>query len=255
MVAATGVPCDVATMLAANCTGCHSDPPAPGAVAGLVTYADLEATSHGDPTKNEAQQSVVRMQDTTAPMPPGGAAPAADVTILQNWINAGYPMGTCGSGSSSSSSGSSGGDGGNPPPPSGVFANAPPYASHIGLTTHNADQDCLSCHTGGGNQVPTFEFGGTLYDGSGNPASGVEVRLVDANGKATSVYSGPSGTFYKEGSGFAGPAHIGVRNATSQQEMLIALQSGSQPPASTGGACGACHCTGSGCTIARIHLP
>jgi hypothetical protein len=245
-------------MLAANCTGCHSDPPAPGAVAGLVTYADLKAISHGDPTKNEAQQSVVRMQDTTAPMPPGGAAPAADVTTLQNWINAGYPMGTCSTGSSGgSSSGStsgSSGDGGNPPPPQGVFGNAPPFASKTGPNTHNAGKDCMGCHTGGGN-VPSFELGGTLYDGNGNPVSGAEVRLVDANGTAASVYTGPTGTFYKSGSSLAGPAHIGVRNATSQQEMLTALQSGSQPPASTGGACSACHCTGSGCAVAPIHLP
>jgi hypothetical protein len=79
--------------------------------------------------------------------------------------------------------------------------------------------------------------------------------MVDASGTPTSVYSGPSGTFYKSGSGFAGPAHIGVRNATSEQDMLIALQSGAQAPASTGGACSACHCTGSGCTVAPIHLP
>lgn len=235
-------------MLAANCTSCHSDPPAPGAVAGLVTYADLKATSHGDPTKNEAQQSVVRMQDTTVPMPPSGAAPTADVTTLQNWINAGYPMGTCGGGSS-------GGDGGSPTPPPGVFNGAPPFASQTGRTTHNAGQDCMACHAGGGGEAPSFEFGGTLYDGSGNPVSGAEVRFVDANGNATSVYTGPSGTFYKTGTGFAGPAHVGARNATSQQDMLIALQSGSQPPASTGGACSACHCTGSGCTVAPIHLP
>jgi hypothetical protein len=78
---------------------------------------------------------------------------------------------------------------------------------------------------------------------------------VDTNGNPTSVYTGPAGTFYVAGSSFAGPAHIGVRNATAQQEMLTALQSTSQPPASTGGACGACHCTGSGCTMPAIHLP
>lgn len=254
--AASGVPCDVATMLAANCTGCHSDPPAPGALAGLVTYADLMATSHEDATKNEAQLSLSRMQSSSSPMPPGGAPPAADVTTLQNWITAGYPMGSCGTsadgGAGSGSGGSSGSSGGGP---SGVFANAPPFASQTGPSTHNAGKDCMSCHGGGGGDAPGFAFGGTLYDGSGNAVSGAEIRLVDATGAATSVYSGPSGTFYKGGSSFAGPAHIGVRDATSTQEMLTALQSGSQPPASTGGACSACHCTSTGCTMPEVHLP
>jgi len=50
-----GVPCDVSTMLAASCTGCHGDPPLASALAGLVTLADLKATSKLDPTKNEAE--------------------------------------------------------------------------------------------------------------------------------------------------------------------------------------------------------
>ena len=246
---ASGVPCDVATMLAANCTGCHSNPPMPSALAGLVTYSDLMATAHEDATKNEAQLSLSRMQNASSPMPPGSLLPAADVTILQNWINAGYPKGSCGTADGGA------GDGAAPPPPPGVFANAPPYAAKTGPSTHNAGRDCMGCHANGGGDAPQFELGGTVYDASGNAVSGAEVRLVDANGTATSVYSGPSGTFYKSGSGFAGPAHIGIRNATSTQNMMTALQSTSQPPASTGGACSACHCTGAGCTMAPIHLP
>lgn len=244
---ATGVPCDVAAVFAASCTGCHSDPPIASALAGLVTYSDLMATSHEDATKNEVQLSVSRMQNASSPMPPGGPLPpAADVTTLQNWINAGYPMGSC-------ADGGAGGDGA--APPVGVFGNAPPYQASTGPNTHNAGRDCMGCHAGGGGDAPQFDFGGTVYDGSGNPVSGAEVRMVDANGNATSVYSGPAGTFYKGGSGFAGPAHIGIRNASSMQNMFTALQSTSQPPASTGGACSACHCTGTGCTMAPIHLP
>jgi hypothetical protein len=236
-------------MFATNCTGCHSDPPIASALAGLVTYTDLMATSHEDPTKNEAQLSLSRMQNASSPMPPSGLLPAADVTTLQNWVNAGYPMGSC-----SSADGGAGGDAA-APPPAGVFGNAPPYQANTGLITHNAGLNCMGCHGVGGGDAPQFDFGGTVYDSSGKPVSGAEVRMVDAKGNATSVYSGPAGTFYKAGAGFAGPAHIGIRNASSVQNMMTALQSGSQPPASTGGACTACHCTGTGCTMAPIHLP
>jgi hypothetical protein len=186
-------------------------------------------------------------------MPPSGVPPAADVTTLQNWINAGYPMGTCATGGGDGGSG--GADGGSSPAPPNVFANAPPFASQTGNNTHNAGKDCMQCHAGGGGEAPQFAFGGTLYDGSGNSVSGAEVRLLDANGNGTSVYTGPAGTFYSRGFGFTGPAYVGVRDASNTQEMLVALQSGSQPPASTGGACGACHCSGTGCTVAPIHLP
>ncbi|HEX8790231.1 MAG TPA: carboxypeptidase-like regulatory domain-containing protein [Polyangiaceae bacterium] len=247
--AASGVPCDVATMLAANCTGCHSDPPAPGALAGLVTYADLKATAQEDPTKNEAQLSLSRMQSSSSPMPPSGPLPASDVTTLQNWINAGYPMGSCASGSSSggSSSGASG-DGGSAMPPVNVFNNAPPFVSQAGRSTHNAGKDCLQCHANGGGDAPQFSFGGTLYDGNGNPVVGAEVRLVDANGNATSVHTSSTGTFYSEGSGFAAPAYVGARDATNMADMLVALQS-------SGGGCSSCHCTGTGCSTTPMHLP
>jgi len=83
------------------------------------------------------------------------------------------------------------------------------------------------------------------------------VRLVDANGTVISVYTSTGsalGNFYSS-KPFVGPAHIGVRNATVSIDMLTALQTTAQAPASTGGACNACHCTGAGCTVAPIHLP
>ena len=100
-----------------------------------------------------------------------------------------------------------------------------------------------------------FTFAGTVYDGSGNVVAGAEVRLVDANGNATSVYTDSAGNFHKGGAGFTAPAHVGVRNASATQNMFEALQSSQQGPAINGGACNACHCTGGTCTIAPIHLP
>jgi hypothetical protein len=107
----------------------------------------------------------------------------------------------------------------------------------------------MSCHRNGGGEAPRFSFGGTLYDQSGKPVAGAEVRLVDASGKATSVYTSTTGTFYGQGNGFAAPAQVGVRNASGAQNMISALQ------ASNGGACSSCHCTGGSCSVAPIHLP
>jgi hypothetical protein len=92
-------------------------------------------------------------------------------------------------------------------------------------------------------------LGGTLYDGNGRAVAGAEVRLVDANARATSVYTGSNGTFYVTGTGFSAPAHVGVRNATTARDMLTALS------ASNGGACSSCHCTGTACTVPLVHLP
>jgi hypothetical protein len=239
-------------MLAANCGGCHSDPPITGALAGLVTYADLMAPSHEMPSQNEAQLSLARMQNAASPMPPGSLPPASDVTILQNWISAGYPKGSCGS-ASADGGGATGADGAVLVSSSSVFSKAAPFSPGSPVNgQHNAGRDCMSsCHNHG------FTFAGTLFDSTGAGVGGAEVRLVDANGTVISVYTATGssqGNFYST-KAFVGPAHIGARNASSAQDMFTAIQTTSQAPASTGGACNACHCTGTGCTIAPIHLP
>jgi hypothetical protein len=248
--AASGVPCDVSTLLAASCTTCHSDPPIAGSLAGLVTMADLKATAKEDSSKNEAQLSVARMQNAASPMPPGGLLPASAVATLQNWITAGYPTGSCGGGTSG------GTDAGTTPPATTgvVFTGAPAFSAQTGPATHNSGLDCMSCH-GVGGSGPQFEFGGTLYDGAGSPVVGAEVRFVYANGTSDSAYTSATGTFYQPGTTFVGAAHVGVRNATTSKEMVTALQPGAQAPAATGGACSACHCAGASCTQPQVHLP
>jgi hypothetical protein len=231
------VPCDVATVMAAKCTGCHSDPPINGALAGLVTYANLRATAIEDSTKDEAQLAVARMQNTASPMPPASfnmPATASDIATIQNWITAGYPSGACA------------GDAG--PPMStvfDVFANTPSFSSQTGSTSHNQGRDCMGCHATGGGEAPQFSFGGTVYDGTGNAVAGAEIRVVDANGRATSVYSGSNGNFHGSGS-LALPGHAGARNASSKALMVSSL---------TYGGCNKCHCTGGGCTTTPLHLP
>jgi hypothetical protein len=230
-------------VLASKCTSCHSDPPINGSLSGLVTYADLRATSKEDPSKNEAQLSVVRMQSGTSPMPPASlhnAASPSDIAAVQDWIAAGYPTESCAvDGGSAPDSGSSGSA-------VDVFGDQPPFTPGMGRATHNAGLDCMQCHGGGDKEGKSFMFGGTLYDGNGAAAAGAEVRVVDANGAGTSVYTGPTGTFYASGRRLATPGHAGARNATTKVLMISQL---------TRGGCGSCHCTGSGCTTAELHLP
>lgn len=233
---ATGVPCDVATVFADKCTGCHSDPPVNGSLSGLVTLADLSATAKEDATKTEIELSVARMQSTTSPMPPasvGNAATSADIATLQSWIAAGTPAGACDAGAVGGTT-------------SNVFTGQPAFASRPGPNgNHNTGRDCLSCHDGSG-EADQFTFAGTLYDGSGNPVAGAEVRVVDAKGNGTSVYTATDGNFYSKGGFFAAPGHAGARNGSTTDLMVSGV---------TNGGCNSCHCTGGSCTVAPLHLP
>jgi hypothetical protein len=234
---ATGVPCDVATVFAEKCTGCHSDPPVNGSMSGLVTFTDLTATAKEDTSKTEIELSVARMQSTTSPMPPasvGNPATASDISTLQNWITAGTPAGSCDAGVVGGGS-------------SNVFTGQPAFATKAGPDgNHNAGRDCLSCHDGSG-EAPQFTFAGTLYNGSGTAVAGAEIRVVDAAGKAVSVYSATDGNFYQKGSStFAAPGHAGARNAATTNLMVSQV---------TNGGCNSCHCTGSSCTTAPLHVP
>src|SRR5580692_10111133 len=47
---ASTLPCDVDTVLVGHCQQCHSNPPQYGAPMPLVTYADLQAPSHSNPS-------------------------------------------------------------------------------------------------------------------------------------------------------------------------------------------------------------
>ena len=227
--AGAGIPCDVAAVLAAKCVDCHADPPVNGSLSGLVTLADLMATAKEDPTKNEAQLSLARMQSTSSPMPPasvGNPVTTTEVQAFQTWIGASF-QGSCA-------------DAGAPVPPSDVFTGAPGFVSTVGASSHNAGQDCMNgCHDHG------FTFAGTLTDGAGKGVAGAEVRLVDANGKAISVHTGPNGNFHSSTT-FTGPSNVGARDASNKALMVATIQ-----PAN--GGCNGCHANGG--TTAPIHLP
>jgi hypothetical protein len=206
-----------------------------GATAQSPTSAPSAApTSTASPPAASSSGGAPSVRDTAGT---GGATGAAGCDAT----------GSCGAGGSANGEGDAGG-----PPPAmySVFDDAPPFVAHTGQRTHNAGKDCMRCHATAtdGGEAPRFSFGGTVYDPMGNPVVGAEVRLVDANGKATSVYTSSSGTFYSQGAGFAAPAHVGVRDATIASDMLPELKA-------SDGACSACHCTGAACMDIPVHLP
>ena len=128
----TGLPCDVATVLAKNCTSCHGSSPVGGAPMALVTYEDLAAASPKGGTY--ASRSVVRMKDAAAPMPPGAmpTVAAADVDAFSAWVNSGMPKGSCGGGGGSSSS------------TTGAGGSAP--LTGLPCDVASVFSDCVGCH-------------------------------------------------------------------------------------------------------------
>ena len=110
---ASGLPCDVAGVLAAKCITCHGTTPSGGAPNSLVTRDDLIRASNLGGTI--ASRCATRLQDAQSPMPPrstGDSASASDIAAITGWVNAGLPGGACASAGQAASGGGAGGGGG-----------------------------------------------------------------------------------------------------------------------------------------------
>lgn len=211
----------------------------------LVTYADLTAPAVTDPTKTVAEMCLVRMQDTTKPMPPSPAssATAAQIATMQAWIAAGTPMGTC-----------SGGGTGNPYDTPTQCTSATYYSPNGDESSRMAPGDtCVSCHAQSGGEAPSFTIAGTVYPTAHEPTncnganvSGATVTITDANGATITVTVNSVGNFYTT-KPVATPFHAVVQYAGNTRAMVAAQ---------TTGDCNSCH-TESGASGApgRIMLP
>ena len=93
------LPCDVAHLLGAYCTGCHGSPPANGAPVVLSSLDALRAASPDHPTQTEGERASFRMSPASSaqPMPPSpyAAVPTAERDAFASWIAAGMPAGSC----------------------------------------------------------------------------------------------------------------------------------------------------------------
>jgi hypothetical protein len=95
-----GVPCDVATVISARCTGCHSARPKFGAIMPLMTYADFQANAVRDPARKVYQVIPERIDplDVALRMPPTSldALPQVEKDTLNAWLSVGAPAAAAG---------------------------------------------------------------------------------------------------------------------------------------------------------------
>ena len=196
-----GLPCDIANLLRTRCTSCHRTPLAGGATMPLTSYAELTAPSPLGGTY--AARSLTRMRDPIASMPPTGL-PLAELASYEAWINAGAPMGTCGSVA---------GDG-------GVAmltcqSNRSWTNRYLGSGDMNPGMACRACHAGenfkgqnpqGASELPRlYFFAGTIFPGLNEkdaclapPPGGVTIEILDGTGavKFSMTPRTGSGDFY-----------------------------------------------------------
>jgi hypothetical protein len=216
----------------------------------LVTYANLVAPSLMDPSKTFAEQSLIRMQDKQLPMPPAPAAPesAAEETVLQDWINAGYPAGTCellppDAGVDT--------DGGSPYDTPEMCTSMMSWTRGDGQTMRPGEA-CIACHSSGGG--PRFTIAGTLYPTAHEPddcngangSTGAQVVITDAKGIDYALNPNSVGNFTSSAA-ISVPYHAKVVRGSNERVMV---------EAQTVGDCNTCHTTsGANAAPGRIMLP
>lgn len=206
----SGLPCEVADVLATWCTSCHSDPPRSSAPQPLVTREQLLAPSTVDPAQSYAERSVARMRAGTMPAT-GGAEAEADV--LEAWLAAGAPAGSCGEGGASADDPFA--------QPSTCVSGQTWWGDEEG-DDMNPGQACNTCHrkeaAEGEDDAPILVVGGTVYpnghapddcfgiDGYADPYAQIEVWITDAAGTTHRLGVGRTGNFLlEEAEGFVLP--------------------------------------------------
>jgi hypothetical protein len=92
-------PCDVFTVIEAQCLYCHKSPPAGGAPFPLLTYEDTQQPFSGGSTLIY-QQMHDQIQPGAVPQMPymAGMLPAADFATLDGWLTACAPPMAAGTG-------------------------------------------------------------------------------------------------------------------------------------------------------------
>jgi mono/diheme cytochrome c family protein len=214
----------------------------------LVSYADLRAPALADPTKNYAQMSVSRMQNTILPMPPAPAVrpTASEIATLQSWIAEGYPDTPCSSPDAAvpvppipdASAGGSVYDG------PLVCSSGKTYTGGHGSTMRPGD-NCQSCHG--------FKIAGTVYATEheslfcdGVNVTGATIVITGATGIVTTIPVNNVGNF-NSSTTIALPFRAKVVYSGGERDMMTPQMIG---------ACNSCHTAdGANAAPGRIELP
>jgi len=219
------LPCDVQTFLVGRCQGCHAKQPVAGAPMALVTYADL--TAKNPVGVMVAERGLIRIENTSARMPPPPAAVVtpAEIAMFRGWIAAGVPSGQCA-------------------PVDDPFDG--PVVCTSGTRWTRGDHEsplmhpggaCITCHARSDeDEAPQFQIGGTVYPTGHEPndcngATGAAVEVTDAGGRVTALPVNAAGNFFTS-SQLAFPIHVAVVANGKRRSM-----SGAPPT----GDCNSCH--------------
>jgi hypothetical protein len=185
------------------------------------------------------------MKETKQPMPPDGKISAADIAVLEKWVAAGMPRGTCANAAAAMDGGAEGGatgDGGMKPADASAdaatvctsgttWAQGTPASElmHPGKT-------CIACHSA--MQGPSYVLAGTVYptthepnDCNGASAPNLSVLIIDATGKTHTMPVNAAGNFMRVTS-IPMPYRAMVVNGAKVREMKTPQ---------TDGDCNGCH--------------
>jgi len=86
---ASALPCDVTDLVKLRCQSCHGASPLAGVPMSLMSLEDWTAKSISNPAMTVAAVARLRVHDMTLPMPPTGQMDAADLALLDSWIDGG----------------------------------------------------------------------------------------------------------------------------------------------------------------------
>ena len=243
--ATSGLPCEVATLLVAHCTMCHSSTPVAGTIGTLLARSDFPKPTVSDPKQTVAEMSIARMKDGTMPPAPMDPVTAPEIAAFESWVNAGMPPGTCADAGTA------------PPNPYGtpLHCTSGKTTTAKESSTMDPGQPCIACHAKSG-EAPKFAIAGTVYpsahepdncNGLGGGAAGTpQVVITDANGKVTTISVGSTGNFQYEGT-IALPYKAKVTAGGKERPMVAAQKSGD---------CNSCHmATDTSQAPARVMAP